>query len=353
MGLAAGVAALALTAAACGSSPSSASDTSHDGGTSSSSGGGASATPVTVTVGYFPNITHAPALVGMQEGLFAKALKPDVVAKPQIFSAGPAENTALLAGSIDLAFEGPSSALSAFTASHGAVSIIAGVAQGGAGLVVKKSITSAGQLQGTKLGSPQLGNTQDVALRYWLKQHGLTTTSTGGGDVHIEPSTTGSGTVVTEFKAGQIDGAWLAEPYEQELIAAGGHLLQSEAGATTDLVVRNSFLRAHPATVKRFLTGLLDTFSFIQADKAQAERAANKQLATLEGGKPLPSSVLSASWANLTFGPNPQASTLETQVKQGEAVGLLSNPGSIAKIFDLAPLNAPLQAKGQTTVAGM
>jgi NitT/TauT family transport system substrate-binding protein len=312
-----------------------------------------------VKVGYFPNITHAPALVGVQDGLFSKALAPDKLATPTIFSAGPAENQALLSGSIDIAFEGPSSALSAYTASK-AVTVIAGAASGGAGLVVAKSITSASQLKGKKLGSPQLANTQDIALRYWLKTKGYTTTSTGGGDVAVLPSSTGSGTIVTEFESGAIQGAWMPEPYEQELVAAGGHILVPESSlwangqwATTNVVVRTAFLKAHPATVSRFLQGLVNTLAFMKSNKSAAEAAANKQLASLSGGKPLSASVLAASWKNITFTDDPLASTLETQVKHGEAVGLLKNPGNLAPIYDLAPLNAILSKAGQPQVKGL
>jgi NitT/TauT family transport system substrate-binding protein len=356
-----GLTCVSLIVSACGSSGGSKASTSATTSAAAASSGGAATagSGVTVKIGYFPNITHAPALVGVQAGIFAKDLGTDKLAAPQIFSAGPAENTALLSGSIDIAFEGPSSALSAYSASK-AVTIIAGAAAGGAGLVVDSKITSVKQLKEAKLGSPQLANTQDIALRYWLKTQGYTTSSTGGGDVSVDPSSTGSGTVVTEFKSGSIDGAWMAEPYEQELIADGGHLLVPEATlwpkglwATTNVVVRTAFLKAHPATVSDFLKGLVDTLAFMKANKAEAEADANKQLATLEGGKPLSASVLAASWDNITFTDDPLASTLETQVKHGEAVGLLKDPGNLTPIYTLAPLNAVLAKASLPAVAGL
>jgi NitT/TauT family transport system substrate-binding protein len=351
----AGLATLGLLAVACGSS--------GHAPTAGSKSAGSSSAPVALRIGYFPNITHAPALVGVQTGTFAKDLAKDpdkdTLAEPQIFSAGPAENAALLSGSIDIAFEGPSSALSAYSSSK-AVTIISGAASGGAGLVVDSDITSPSQLKGTKLGSPQLANTQDVALRYWLKTKGYTTSTTGGGDVSVEPSSTGSGTIVTEFEAKQIQGAWMPEPYEQELVAAGGHILVPEASlwpdgqwATTNVVVRNAFLAAHPATVKAFLQGLVDTLAFMKANKAAAEADANTQLGKLEGGKPLKTPILDAAWDNITFTANPEASTLAAEVAHGEAVGLLKNPGSLAPIYDLGPLNAVLAAAGQSAVPGL
>jgi len=345
-----GLAGLALVAAACGSSSKT---------TASGAGGTTQSPPVTVNLGYFPNLTHAPALVGLAEGIFAKDLAPDTLTT-QTFSAGPAENQALLTGSIDIGFEGPSSALSAYSSSHGAVAIIAGAASGGAGLVTKASITSPSQLKGTTLGSPQLANTQDVALRYWLKTQGYTTTTSGGGDVHVQPSATGNGTVVTEFKSGAIAGAWMPEPYETEMLQAGGHLLVNEANlwpngqwATTNVVVRTAFLQAHPATVQRFLQGLVDTIKYIQANPAAAPTAFNAKYASLEGGKALSSKVLTQAWADLTFTVDPLASTLETQVAHAEAVGLLKAPSNLPGIYNLTPLNTVLAARGEAPVAGL
>ena len=340
----AAIPALALAVAGCGSS-------------TKATTASASSPPVTVRVGYFPNITHGVALVGVAQGIFAKDLGRDHLDASQTFSAGPAENQALLPGSIDVAFEGPSSALSAYTSSGGAVQIVAGAASGGAGLVVKSGIDDPSQLAGSTLASPQLGNTQDVALRTWLKAHGFTTSTTGGGDVAVQPSSTGNGTIVTEFKAGQIAGAWVPQPYEAEMVAAGGHVLIDEASlwpggkfATTDVVVRTDFAKAHPATLRRLLTGLVDTVDAITADPTGTQRAADAQLASLQGGKPLPASVLSSSWSSIDFTVDPLAATIAKEEANGVATGLVKPVGDLSGIFDLGPLDAVLQAKGKPAV---
>lgn len=330
-------------------------------GCSSSTGAGAaSAAPVTVHIGYYPNLTHAPALVGVASGTFARDLGPDTLDSSQTFTAGPAENQALLSGSIDIAFEGPSAALSAYSSSQGAVKIIAGAASGGAGLVVKPSITDPTQLKGKTLASPQLANTQDVALRYWLQSKGLSSTTSGGGDVSVQPSSTGNGTIVTEFKDGSIAGAWVPEPYESQLIAAGGHLLVDEASlwpggqwATTNVVVRTAFLQQHPATVKRFLKGLVDTLAYMNKNPAAAQADVQSELASLQGGKKLPASVLTAAWQRLQFSADPLASTLQAQVSHGVAVGLLHKPSNLAGIYDLKLLNQVLASAGQRQVRGL
>ena len=198
--LAAGVAAIAALAAGCGSSASSGSGSSTDSSNSSSH--------ITLRLGFLANITHAPALVGLNKGFFTKNLGDGVTLKTSIFSSGTQETTALLAGQLDAAYVGPNPAINAWQKSSGkAIKIISGAASGGAALVVKPSISSASQLKGQKLATPSLGNTQDVALRYWLKQHGLTTTQTGGGDVSVTPIKPNSDAVL-EFKSGQIAGGW-------------------------------------------------------------------------------------------------------------------------------------------------
>src|SRR5436190_22198660 len=173
--LAAGVAVAAVLAAGCSSSSS-----------SSAAGGGSS--PVVLRLGFLANITHEPALVGLEKGFFAKQLGKNVTLKTTVFSSGTEETTAILAGQLDAAYVGPNPAINAWQKSNGtAIKIVSGVASGGASLVVKNGITSAAQLKGKSLATPSLGNTQDVAVRYWLKQHGLTTTPTGRGDVAIQP----------------------------------------------------------------------------------------------------------------------------------------------------------------------
>ena len=255
--LAAGAAAITALAAACGSSSAS--------NSSSSSGSGGSSSHVTLRLGFLANITHAPALVGLNKGFFTKNLGNGVTLKTSVFSSGTEETTALLAGQLDAAYVGPNPAINAWQKSGGkAIKIISGAASGGAALVVKPGITSASQLKGQKLATPSLGNTQDVALRYWLKQHGLTTTQTGGGDVAVTPIKPNSAAVL-EFKSGQIAGGWEPAPYDAEMVADGGKVLVNEASlwpggkfVTTNLVVTQSFLKAHASVVSDLLKGNVD-----------------------------------------------------------------------------------------------
>jgi NitT/TauT family transport system substrate-binding protein len=313
-----------------------------------------SSAPVTLRLGYFPNITHAVALVGVNQGTFAKALGADKLDASKTFNAGPAATEALLSGAIDMAFIGPSPSINAFTKSNGAVRIISGAASGGAALVTKSSLTSVDQLKGKTIATPQLGNTQDVALRAFLKTKGLKTDTQGGGDVHILPQD--NSTTVLAFKQGNIDGAWVPEPYVSQLTQAGGKVLVDERSLwpngkwdTTNVLVTTSFLKAHPATVQRFLQGVVDTIAAIQADPTAAQTAANAQIQALTG-KALPAAVLSSAFANLTFTTDPIASSLVKQAADATSAGLLTN-AKTSGIFDLTILNDVLKAKGQPQVS--
>src|SRR5690349_16266173 len=339
--LAAGVAGVTLLGAGCSSSAA------------GSSGSGSA--PVVLRLGFLANITHEPALVGIAKGFFTKDLGKNVTLKTSVFSSGTEETTALLAGQLDAAYVGPNPAINAWQKSNGtAIKIISGAAAGGASLVVKKGITSAAQLKGKSLATPSLGNTQDVALRYWLKQHGVNTTPTGGGDMSIKPIKPNSAAVL-EFASGQIDGGCEPEPYATEMVLDGGTRLVNEASlwpggnfVTTNLVVTQSFLKAHPSTVTGLLKGQIEANSYINSNGTAAAGVANAELTKLLG-KGLPSDVLTQSLKYITFTNDPIASSLTTDAQHAVSVGLLK-PVNLNGIYDLGPLNKLLQANGQSQV---
>jgi sulfonate transport system substrate-binding protein len=342
--LTAGVAAVTLLAAGCASS-------------NATAGSSPGSSPVVLRLGFLANITHEPALVGLAKGFFTKNLGKNVTLKTTVFSTGTEETTAILAGQLDAAYVGPNPALNAWQKSNGtAIKIVSGATSGGASLVVKKGITSASQLTGKSLATPSLGNTQDVALRYWLKQHGLNTTPTGGGDVSIKPIKPNSAAVL-EFASGQIDGGWEPEPYATEMVLDGGTRLVNEASlwpggkfVTTNLMVTQAFLKAHPSTVNGLLKGQIEANSYINANGAAAASVANAELTKLLG-KGLKPNVLSAALPYLHFTNDPVASSLATDAQHAVAVGLLSPVKNLPGIYELGPLNALLKADGQPQVS--
>src|SRR6202046_3110517 len=323
------VGAALLLAAGCSSSSSS---SSSDATSSTATAAAAAAAPVTVRLGLLENITHASALVGLKDGYFSKALGSAGTVKATAFSTGTQEMPALLAGQLDAAYVGPNPAINTWQKSNGtAIKVISGAATGGASVVVKKGITSASQLKGKTLATPSLGNTQDVAVRYWLKQNGVTTTTTGGGDAFIKPTTPNSAAVL-EFKSGQIAGGSEPAPYDIEMVQDGGTVLLSEPGVTTLLVVTQSFLSAPPAVVADLLKAQVQANDFIKSSPAAAQADANAELGSYTG-KPLKASIVAAAFKEITFTNNPDASSLTSDAAQAVSLGLLK-PVNLSGIFD-------------------
>jgi NitT/TauT family transport system substrate-binding protein len=352
---AAGVAAaVTVLAAGCGSSASSSSGSSSSSGTSSSP---AAAAHVTLRLGFLENITHASALIAIKQGYFTKELGPNVTLKLTPFSTGTEEATALLAGQLDAAYVGPNPAIKAWQTSNGTeISVISGAASGGAELVVKKGITAPAQLKGQKLATPSLGNTQDVSLRHWLKTKGLTSTSTGGGDVPITPITPNSDAVLA-FKSGSIAGGWEPAPYDAEMLADGGHVLVNEATlwpqgqfVTTEIIATQSFIKANPTVITDLLKAQIDANNFIAASKTQAETVANAELAAVSG-KSLKPAIVAASFDQITFTDDPIAPSLITDASNAVGVGLLKPVTNLGGIYDLGPLNKLLSADGKPQVS--
>ncbi len=336
---------LALTAAACSSSSAA----------PSSSTGSTSNAPVTLRLGYLTNLTHASALVGVQDGYFKKSLPGNVTLQTSTYNAGPAAVTALLAGSLDAAYLGPNSAITAYSQGKGAIRIISGATSGGAGLVVSPSISSPSQLSGKTVATPQLGNTQDVALRTWLRKQGLTFPGPNGGSGQVTILPQDNATTLTSFEAGSIAGAWVPEPWATRMVSEGhGKLLVNEKTqwpgglfSTTVLVVNKDFLAANPTVVSDLLKGQIATNNFLNRSPTQAQADANTALAALTG-KPLKAPELATAWADMTFTNDPIASSIATDLVHAKAAGFPTS--NTSGIYDLGPLNQLLVSEGKATL---
>jgi len=339
-------AALTLVLAACGSSSKNASS-----GTGAGSAGGSGS--VTLRLGYFGNVTHAPALIGVTNGSFAAKLGPNVKLSTKTFNSGSEAVTALLAGALDASFVGPNPAINAYQKTNGAVRIVAGTASGGAFFVVKPSITNASDLKGKKIATPQLGNTQDVALRTWLNDNGLHEDKSGG-DVTIVPED--NSVTLTAFEQGSIDGAWVPEPWATRLVKeGGGKVLVDEATlwpkgqfTTTVLIVTTKFLDAHPDVVQHLIEGLVDAVDLTKSNPSQAQALTGQGIKAVTG-KALKPSLISASFSHITFTLDPIASSLQTAADHAHALGFLKS-SDLGNIVDLTLLNKVLQATGRPTV---
>ena len=248
--------------------------------------------------------------MGIQEGFFKDALaEQELTVTPTIFNAGPDAVTALFAGSLDISYIGPNPTVNAYVESQGdAVRVISGAASGGAALVVSPDISSPEDLNGKTLATPQLGNTQDVAFRYWLKEQGLGA-SEDGGEVNIAPQSNSEG--LTAFTSGQIDGAWVPEPWVASYEAQGAKVLVDEADlwpdgkfVTTNVIVRTEFLEQYPDVVEAFLQGHVQAMDLIQKDPDQAKEDVNDNLQALTGS-PIDTKILDEAWSNVEFTVDP------------------------------------------------
>lgn len=311
------------------------------------------AAQVNVRVGHFPNLTHAQALLGRSNGAFAKALGPNGNVQWKGFNAGPAVIEALFAGEIDLAYVGPSPAITAYVRSQGqALRVVAGATSGGAALVVRadSGIQKPEDFHGRKVASPQFGNTQDIALRAWLSKHGLKPRERGG-DVQITPIANPD--QLTLFLQKQLDAAWAPEPWATRLIhEAGGKLFLDERDewpnhefASALVIVSKKFLDAHPDLVKRWLAVHVDLTNWVSKNRVEAQKQINAEIAK-ETGKALPENVIADAFSRVDVTVDPVRSSVQVSAQRAAALGLFGGKQpDISGLFDLTLLNQVLGEK--------
>ncbi|MFD9459289.1 aliphatic sulfonate ABC transporter substrate-binding protein [Streptomyces sp. NPDC059985] len=300
-----------------------------------------------VRIGHFPNLTHATALVGVREGLIQKELGGTTL-KTVTFNAGPAEIEALNAGAVDIGFIGPSPAINGYVKSKGSnLRIISGSASGGVKLVVNpEKIKTLDDLKGRRIATPQLGNTQDVALLNWIAARGWKVDAASGrGDVSVVRT---DNTITPDaYRSGAVDGAWVPEPTASKLVAEGGRVLLDERDlwpggrfVITNVIVSQKFLREHPDVVEAVLRGTVRTNEWINADPDRAKASANAALKSLTG-KELDAEVIDRAWPGILVTDDPLAATLRAQAGHAVTAGLLERP-DLTGIHDLGPLNKVL-----------
>jgi NitT/TauT family transport system substrate-binding protein len=309
-------------------------------------------------VGAFPNITHPQAMVGKANGWFEKAMGSNVKVEWKGFNAGPSAIEALYAGAIDMTYVGPNPTISGYVRSNGeALRVIAGACSGGAALVVRNDsgIQSANDFHGKRVASPQLGNTQDVALRAWLKSNGLKTKDKGG-DVEVIPLANPD--QLTLFLKKELDAAWAPEPWATRLIREGnGRLFLDERTiwpggqfVTTNLIVSTKFLREHPDLVKQWLRAHVELTEWITNHLPEAKQNLNQQIQK-ETGKALPAAVLDEAFGRLQVTYDPLRGALLNSAKSAFDAGFLGRQmPDLSALYDLSLLNQVLSEKGKKAV---
>ncbi|MBO0910604.1 MAG: ABC transporter substrate-binding protein [Acidobacteria bacterium] len=312
-----------------------------------------------IRVGAFPNITHPQAMVGKANGWFEKALSSNARVEWKSFNAGPSAIEALLAGAIDMTYVGPNPAINGYVRSNGqALRVIAGATSGGAALVVRgdSGINRPEDFHGKRVASPQQGNTQDVALRAWLKSNGLKTRDKGG-DVEVMPIANPD--QLTLFLKKQIDAAWAPEPWASRLVhEANGRIFLDERTLwpngqflTTELVVSTRFLKSHPELVKTWLQAHIELTAWINSHVPQAKQILNQQIQK-ETGKALSPAVLEDAFQRLEVTYDPLRAPLLRAARLAFDAGFLGREmPDLSGLYDLTILNQVLTAEGKKPVS--
>lgn len=305
-----------------------------------------------IRVGYFPNVTHSQALIGLARGEFQKALGDNVKIETKVFNAGPSEIEALFAEEIDIGYIGPGPAINGYIRSKGeALRVIAGATSGGAAFVVRKDagIKEPADLKGKKLASPQLGNTQDIALRHYLQENGLTLKEKGG-DVTLIPVENPD--ILTLFQKKELDGAWVPEPWAGRLIKdGGGELFVDERTlwpngdfVTANIIVGKKFLVNNPGLVRKWLKGHIETTKWTNDNQVEAQKTLNEEIKKLTG-KSLADDILAAAFGRLEVTWDPVQSSLYKDAEDAFALGFIKTK-DVSGIYELDPLNQVLKGSG-------
>ena len=318
----------------------------------------AQTTSVVIRAGHFPNITHSQAVISEANGWFEKALAADAKVEWKIFNAGPSAIEAIFANALDIAYIGPNPTISGYVRSQGqALKIIAGATSGGAALVVRGDarIQKPEDFHGKKVASPQLGNTQDVALRSWLGKHGMQTTEKGG-DVQVIPISNAD--QLTLFARKDIDAAWAPEPWASRLVhEASGRVYLDERTlwpngqfVTTHLIVSTKFLRQHRDIVKKWVRAHIEMTDWINANLPEAKRIVNQEIQK-ETGKALAAKVLEDSFSRMEITYDPIRASLLSSAKAAFDAGLLGRQQpNLDGIYDLTILNEVMREKGKKPI---
>ncbi len=320
---------------------------------------GAAATTV-LRVGHFPNVTHAQAVIahGLSragKGWFEERLGPEVQLQWYVYNAGPSAMEALFTKSLDITFVGPNPAINAHLRARGEeIRIVAGACSGGSALVIKDGgmIKSDADFKSRRLATPQLGNTQDVAARAWLKSLGFRVTLTGG-DTLVVP--TSNADQLALFRKGDVDAVWTVEPWVSRLVLeAGGSVYFEESKlwpetmgryVTTHLVSSVAFLEAQPALLKKFIAAHVELTEWIRANPAEARQLLNDELKA-ETMRALPGPTLDRAWSKLELTWDPVSKALLKSADAAHAVGFVRQKPDLTRIYDLRLLEEVLREKG-------
>lgn len=308
-----------------------------------------------VRIGYFPNITHSQALIGKSGGQFQKTLGNNEI-EWKMFNAGPSEMEAMLAGELDIAYIGPGPAINGYVKSKGDVKIIAGATNAGAILISRKDLklSNLQDLAGKKIAVPQFGNTQDLTLRYLLKQNGLKDTTKGG---NVEIRQVENPDVKVLLEKGDIDAALVPEPWGSTLVKEIGanvildynKLWRDGNYSTAVVIARKDFIEKHPDIVEKFLTTHVELTEETLKNIDQTKQIVNDEINNITK-KALSKDVLDAAFDRMTVTYDPEKESVIDFADLSLEIGTLKEKPDTNGLFDLSILNKVLEKKNYNTI---
>lgn len=293
-----------------------------------------------IRLGHFPNITHAQGVIAhalsrQGKGWFEQRLGPNVQIQWFTYNAGPSAMEAIFAGSLDATYVGQGPALNAHFKSNGAeIRVISGAANGGAALVVGKNspVKAPADFRGKKIATPQLGNTQDISCRAWLKANGLNVTLTGG-DATVLP--TNNPDQLALLQKGAIDAVWTVEPWVTRLEREGNArvFLDDKNVITTWLVSSAKFLGAQHDLARKLAQANADLTDWIQKNPDEAQKLLVAELKEETKADFAPDAVKEA-WNRIKFTTDVPPDLITKAVKEGKDAGFYKGNTDTSKLIE-------------------
>ena len=287
-----------------------------------------------IRVAFFPSVVHAVPIIGMETQTFANNLNTDLDIQVKIFDSGPQVIESIFSNSIDIAYVGPGPVINGFLKSDGNdLKILAGAASGGASFVIQKNsgLDLIENYSGKKIAAPQISNTQDVSLRHYLAENGLITAEKGG-DVFV--LNIANPDIYTLFAKGDIDGAWVPEPWATMLVEElGGVRLFDENEfwpenqfSSVLLIGRSDYIEKNPEIIKKWINANEKTAQWINNHPDESKKLYNEFLNSYMG-RTLPQNIVEKSFSNIIITSEPLENSVYTFAERADALGYLGRDG--------------------------
>ena len=294
-----------------------------------------------IRIAFFPSIIHAVPIVGMENQIFSENLDSDLDIQVRIFDSGPQVIESIFSNSVDLAYVGPGPVINGYLKSDGKdLKILASAANGGASFVIQKNsgLESIENYSGKRIAAPQISNTQDVSLRHYLAENGLTSAEKGGDVFVLNIS---NPDIYTLFAKGDIDGAWVPEPWATMLVEEldGIRLFDENEFwpenkfSSVLLIGRADYIEKNPEIIKKWIDANEKTVKWINDNPTESKKLYNEFLKDYMG-KTLPEKIVEESFSNIVITSEPVEKSIHIFAERADSLGYLGRDGyTLDEIF--------------------